>query len=502
MRKKQALLNMVGARDGRAAAKGWILSAAPTRVRLPPVQKKEVAAMAPGDGLPLPQRWWAMAAIILGISLSVLDSTIVNLALPDITRDLGASAAAAVWVINAYQLATLVLLLPCAHLGERLGYRRVYLVGLSIFTAASLLCVVAPSLPLLAAARALQGVGAAGMMSVNAALVRLTYPVAALGRGIALNSVVVATSSVAGPTIAALVLSVAPWPWLFLIQLPLGLLVLAVGLRALPHNVTKSTGQRLRAADVAMNVLMFTLVFLAADTLGARRGGVDAHMVWLAGALLAAGIAVGWIYIRRQLREEAPLFPVDLLRIPIFGLSMCTSVTAFAAQTLAFIALPFMLLEGQGRSHLEAGLLITAWPAAVVLVAPLAGRLIPRVRGGLLGGIGLAAMAVGLALLAAMPDRPGSVDLAWRLALCGAGFGLFQSPNNHTILTSAPLRRAGAASGMLGTARLTGQSAGAVMLGLVFSTWSVHQGGPVVALALAAVLAGASSAFSLLRLRT
>lgn len=443
-----------------------------------------------------------MAAIILGISLSVLDATIVNLALPDITRDLGASPSAAVWVVNAYQLATLVLLLPCAHVGERFGYRRVYLVGLAIFTAASLLCVMAPSLPMLAGARALQGVGAAGMMSVNAALVRLTYPVEALGRGIALNSVVVATSSVAGPTIAALVLSVAPWPWLFIIQLPLGILVLLVGARALPHNTVKSTAGRLRPSDVVMNILMFTLVFLAADTWGARRGGVETAMVALSAAMLVAGAAVGWVYIRRQLREESPLFPVDLLRIPVFGLSMCTSVTAFAAQTLAFIALPFMLLEGHGRGHLEAGLLITAWPVAVVLVAPVAGRLIARVRGGLLGGIGLATMSLGLALLAAMPDQPSGTQVAWRLALCGAGFGLFQSPNNHIILTSPPLRRAGAASGMLGTARLTGQSAGAVMLGLVFSVWGAQQAGPGIAMGLAAALAGASAAFSLLRLRT
>jgi DHA2 family multidrug resistance protein-like MFS transporter len=161
-----------------------------------------------------------------------------------------------------------------------------------------------------------------------------------------------------------------------------------------------------------------------------------------------------------------------------------------------------MLLEGHGRGHLEAGLLITAWPVAVVLVAPIAGRLIPRVQGGLLGGIGLAVMCVGLALLALMPDQPTSAGLAWPLALCGAGFGLFQSPNNHIILTSPPLRRAGAASGMLGTARLTGQSLGAVMLGLVFSVWGVQQAGPEVALGLAAVLAGASAAFSLLRLRT
>lgn len=467
------------------------------------MQKKvEETAQPVADGLPVPERYWAMAAIILGISLSVLDSTIVNLALPDITRHFGASASGAVWVVNAYQLATLSLLLPCASLGERFGYRRVYLIGLVVFTLASLACAFAPSLLVLAGARAVQGLGAAGMMAVNAALVRLTYPASVLPRGIALNSVVVATASVAGPTVAALVLSVASWPWLFLIQLPFGVLVYFLGKRALPSNPVRSATPPLRASDVLMNMAMFSLVFLAADALGARRGGAaDPRGLALAGLLLAAGVGVGWIYLRRQWRQSAPLFPIDLLRIPVFGLSMCTSVTAFAAQTLAFIALPFLLLEGQGRGHLQAGLLITAWPAAIVLVAPIAGRLIPRVRGGLLGGVGLGVLAFGLTWLALLPDAPAAWQIATALALCGAGFGLFQSPNNHIILTSPPLRRAGAASGMLGTARLTGQSLGAVLLGLIFSLSGVREGGAGFALALAAVLAGASAVFSLLRLR-
>jgi DHA2 family multidrug resistance protein-like MFS transporter len=164
------------------------------------------------------------------------------------------------------------------------------------------------------------------------------------------------------------------------------------------------------------------------------------------------------------------------------------------------VALPFMLLEGQGRSHFEAGLVFTAWPVAIVVTAPIAGRLIARHPGGLLGGIGLSLLALGLALTAAMPPHPASWDVAWRLAVCGAGFGLFQSPNNHTIVTSAPLRRAGAASGMLGTARLTGQSLGAVMLGFIFGLAGVRHGS-VIALGLAAVMAGLSAVFSLLRLR-
>jgi DHA2 family multidrug resistance protein-like MFS transporter len=467
------------------------------------VQKQVEERMEPeADGLAVPERYWAMAAILLGISLTVLDSTIVNLALPDITRHFGASPASAVWVVNAYQLATLALLLPCAQLGERFGFRRVYLIGLAIFTAASLGCVLAPSLPLLAGARAVQGLGAAGMMAVNAALVRLTYPTSVLGRGIALNSVVVATSSVAGPTVAALVLSVASWPWLFIIQLPLGLIVMYLGRRALPTNRVKA-GAPLSPFDAVLNMAMFSLVFLAADALGARRGsGPDPRMLAVAGGLFLAGFVVGWIYLRRQWPQSAPLFPVDLLRIPVFALSMCTSITAFAAQTLAFIALPFLLLEGQGRGHLEAGLLITAWPVAIVLVAPIAGRLIPHVRGGLMGGIGLSVLATGLALLAVLPPQPAHWQIAGALALCGVGFGLFQSPNNHIILTAPPLRRAGAASGMLGTARLTGQSLGAVLLGLIFSVAGASNGGADIALGLAAALAAASALFSLLRLRS
>lgn len=463
-------------------------------------QKVQERAATAADGLPAPARYGAMAAILLGIALTVLDSTILNLALPDITRDFGASPAAAVWVVNAYQLATLALLLPCAQLGERLGYRRVYLVGLAVFTVASLGCVVAPSLPLLAGARAVQGLGAAGMMAVNAALVRLTYPSAVLGRGIALNSVVVAASSVAGPSIAALVLSIASWPWLFVVQVPLGVLLFLLGRRTLPFNTTLSA-QRLHWLDVALNAAMFSLVFLAADAFGAKHAGaVDRRGLVFPSSLLALGLAVGWFYLHRQRRMATPLFPVDLLRIRIFALSMCTSVSAFAAQTLAFISLPFLLLEGQGRSHFEAGLLITAWPAAIVLVAPIAGRLIHRFGGGLLGGIGLGLLATGLALLAVLPAAPANWRIALPLALCGAGFGLFQSPNNHTIVTSAPLRRAGAASGMLGTARLTGQSLGAVMLGLIFGVAGVQDRGPAIALGLAAALAAASAVFSSLRM--
>ena len=461
------------------------------------------AASVAADGLPLPQRYFSMSVILLGIAMSVLDGTIVNLALPGIVRDLHADAATAVWVVTAYQVATLVVLLPCAMLGDLAGQRRVYLTGLFLFTAASLACALAPSLVLLVMARTVQGLGAGGLMSVNGALVRLTYPARQLGRGIALNSLVVATASVAGPSIAAVVLSVASWPWLFAINLPIGIAVMVLGFKALPRNAGRHAGARLPVLDVLLNVLMFGLLALGADALGTRLAGRSSLLHPGMGAvLLAAGAAVAVFFIRRQRRQAVPLFPLDLLRIPVFALSMCTSIGAFAAQTLAYVALPFLLLEALGRSHATTGLLITAWPIATVITAPIAGRLIGRVADGTLGAVGLALLAAGLALLALMSTEPSNAAIAWRLALCGVGFGLFQSPNNHTILTSAPVQRSGAASGMLGTARLTGQTLGAVLLAVIFSAFGAQSAhGPSIALAIAAGFAACAAGFSGLRVR-
>jgi DHA2 family multidrug resistance protein-like MFS transporter len=439
--------------------------------------------------------------VILGIAVAVLDGTIVNLALPGIARELRADPAHAIWVVNAYQIATLVMLLPLASLGDRIGFRRVYLTGMALFASASLIATLSNSLGMLIAGRALQGLGAAGIMSVNAALVRLIYPSDQLGRGMAINSMVVATASVAGPSVAAGILSVASWPWLFALNVPLGALVLVLGLRALPVNAAKASGIRFSLVDVALNVAMFALIFIGADRLGVRgeTGQGGGPMAW---ALLLAGVAVGVVYLRRQAALALPLFPVDLLRIPVFALSMGTSVGAFCAQMLSFIALPFLLLDTYGRSHFEAGLLITAWPLAIVVMAPIAGRLIGRYPDGLLGGIGLALLATGLTLLAALPAQPGNGDIVWRMALCGLGFGLFQSPNNHTIVTTPPPHRSGAASGMLGTARLTGQTLGAVLLAGIFSFWSPHDGkGQVIALALAACCAAVAAVCSTLRTR-
>ena len=455
------------------------------------------------DGLSEPQRSRAMRVIVLGLTLAVLDTSIVNLALPDIARELRMNAAQSVWVVNAYQLATLVSLLPLAAIGERIGYRRVYRAGMLLFALASIAAMLATSMGTLIAARALQGLGASGIMAVNSALVRLIYPADRLGRGMALNSLVVAVSAMAGPTVSALILSVASWPWLFALNLPLGVLAWERAGRVLPRNPASSTpAARFSLLDVLLNAAMFGLLFLGSAELTQRGGDMQAPVIsgwWL----LAAGLAVGAVHLRRQWSLAVPLVPVDLLRIPVFALSMGASIGAFCAQMLSFLAIPFLLRQTHGQSHLQAGLQITAWPLATAIVAPIAGRLIGRFHDGMLGGLGMAVFACGLTALSLMPVQAGNLDVAWRMALAGAGFALFQSPNNHTIVSSAPLHRSGGASGMLGTARLTGQTLGAVILAALFSLYPGHDGrAESLGLLLAAGFAVASGICSSLRVRT
>jgi DHA2 family multidrug resistance protein-like MFS transporter len=441
------------------------------------------------DGLPLAQRRWAVLTVALAITMSVLDGAIANIALPTIARDLNASPAASIWVVNAYQLAVTVLLLPLSSLGEILGFRRVYWVGLSVFTLASLSCALSDSLPVLTLARILQGIGAAGIMSVNGALIRFIYPRRMLGYGIGVNAVVVAVSAAVGPTVAAGILAVAPWPWLFAVNVPVGIIAL-VASRTLPK--TRRARRRFDWLSALWNALFFGLLVTTIDSVG------HGAAWWESGGEAVGALVAGLALVLRQLPQTSPLLPVDLLRIKLFRLSIATSVSSFIAQMLAYVSLPFLLQDQLGRSQVETGLLMTPWPLATAVVAPLAGRLADRYAAGLLGGLGLGTFALGLLLLALLPPAPGIGDIAWRMVICGAGFGLFQSPNNRAIIGSAPRERSGGASGMLGTARLLGQSIGAALVALMFGVFGT--GATQAALFLAAAFAAAATGVSLLRL--
>jgi DHA2 family multidrug resistance protein-like MFS transporter len=466
---------------------------APSAEWLPlPAARREIGLKASpdvADGLPLPRRHWAVLTVALALTMAVLDGAIANVALPTIARDLHADPAESIWVVNAYQLAVTISLLPLAALGDIVEYRRVYRVGLILFTVASLGCALADSLTTLTIARVVQGFGAAGVMSVNTALVRFIFPRHMLGRGMGVNALIVAVSSALGPSVAAAILAVASWPWLFAVNVPLGILA-ALGTPALPR--TRRGEHRFDLASALLSALTFGLLITGIDGLG--HGERPLFVALEIGGAVAAGCALVW----RELHQAWPLLPVDLLRIPMFALSVSTSTCSFVAQMLAYVALPFLLQEELGRSAVATGLLMTPWPLMTAVIAPIAGRLADRYPAGALGGIGLAAFAVGLLLLALLPTQPSDLDIAWRMMVCGFGFGLFQSPNNRAIIGSAPPERSGGASGMLSTARLMGQTTGAALVALIFNLFP--QRGTAICLFLAAGFAAAAAIVSVLRL--
>ncbi|MGK0652030.1 MFS transporter [Bordetella bronchiseptica] len=433
-----------------------------------------------GAGLPHPTRAIAVAAILINVFMATLESAIANTALPAIAADLGVSEASSIWVISAYHLAMVAALLPIASLGEIIGHRRISMAGLVLFTLASLACGLAPSLPWLIAGRLAQGVGAAGILGVALAMTRFVYPREQLGRGLGLNALVVSLSLAAGPTAASLILSLGSWHWLFLINVPLGLLGLALGVCALPP-----TPRSARRYDAVAGLLCALFLALLVYTLNAY-----AHDVGAGGntAYALATLAMLALLLRRQSGRGAPMLATDLLRRPIFALSAAATLGAFAAQTLAFVALPFMLQSLLGYTQVQTGFLITPWPA-----------LSDRHPPGLLGGIGMAVLAAGLLSLVALPAAPDAFDLGWRMALCGAGFGFFQAPNMRAMLADAPPERSGGASGMTSSSIMLGQSLGAALVAGLFTLRGAAAAPAALWLGVAfAVIAGIAS---LLRLR-
>ena len=471
------------ARPANAAGSAPAARTAATARNVPP-------ASQPADGLPTARRRWAMAALMTGVSMASLDTAIANTALPELARQLHAGAAASVWIVNIYQLAMVATLLPFAALGERVGYRRVATGGLALFTLASLFCALAWNLPLLVGARLLQGLGASAVMGVNTAMLRAIYPAHLQGRGFGLNALVVAVAFAVGPTLASLILALASWPWLFAINVPLGVAAFLLARRVLPDNARGAHGFDVGAALCNAGAFGF-LILLLGD---AAHGAAPARLALEAAATLACFA----LLVKRQRGHAAPILPTDLLARPLFALSALTAVCTFAVQSLAFVALPFHFEQVLGRSPVETGFLLTPWPVLVGIMGPVSGRLSDRYASGLLAGVGLLILCAGMLALLWMPAAPGTFDIAWRMAVCGAGFGLFQAPNMKAIMGSAPRERAGGASGIVATARLTGQACGAALVAgcLVLSE---HRG-TMYALGAAAAIALLGAAISFARL--
>lgn len=413
--------------------------------------------------------------------MSVLDGTLMNVALPSLTKEFDVEPNTAIWLINSYQMVIMMFLLVFATFGDIIGYRKIFLSGGVVFTVASALCALSQNFAMLVCSRILQGLGAACVMSVNTALVRLIYPPEVLGRGMSINAMAVAVSSAAGPSIAGLILSTLSWHWLFAINIPLGIISFWIGYRMLPRS-SNAKKRTVGFLDCIGNVLTFGLMIYALEGFAHHESRAIVSIAFV------AFLVIGYFYLRSQLNTSAPLLPVDLLKIPIFARSIMTSVSSFMAQMLAMVSLPFFFQDVMHFTPVEIGVLLTPWPIATMVTAPLAGRLVERYHPGILGAVGMCVFSVGLFSLYFLSEDSTIVDIFWRVMICGAGFGLFQTPNNLTIMSSAPMERSGGASGMLGMARLCGQTVGTTAVAIVFAIIP-HTDGARLCLLLAALMA-------------
>ncbi len=438
-----------------------------------------------GDGLPRPRRYWAIAAISFGTALFVVDGAIANVALPTIARDLGVTDSAVTNVVTVYQLAMVMVLLPFATIGDKVGHRNLYQIGQVLFCVASAAAFLVTNFWILLLVRAAQAVGAGIALSVSAAMLRAIYPARSLGTGMGINSVIVATAYAVAPTLGGFITEHFDWRWVFVAAAPLALISLAVG-RTLPDPQPRP--MKIDWTGGAWSALT-VLLLIGGLAVATHERPAPGLIAIAAGALSAAFLT------RYERRRDRPVLPVDLMAMPAIGLSILAAIAAFIASAMLIVALPFRFEQGMGYSPDEVGLLLLPFPLTMLVVAPAAGWLSDRVSPSILGLVGMVVAVVGLGFIATMSNEAGTTAIGWRLALTALGFGLFLSPNSRLIIGQAPKDRSAAAGGLLSTARLFGQSSGAALIGVVLA---MDLGlGPVPAVAAIAlcILAAACSAW-------
>lgn len=442
---------------------------------VPPRASTHAGAELP-DGLPKPRRYWAILTLMAVLVISVLDATMVNVALPSIAQSLDIAPADVVRVVLAYNLALVITLLPFSAIAERIGFRRMFAIGIGLFGLASLASALSTSLLTLMLARIAQGLGSSMLMCLFGGLVRNIYPLRKLGMGLSLNASMVGVTAVLGPTIGAAVMAVASWPWIFLINLPICVLAY-FGIRFLP-DVPRAAG-RFDWVAALLSAPVFGLAILGLDALGETP---------LFAILCFAGAGLfAHILLKRSRGQSAPLVPVDLLRIVAVRYAVGSSLMLFAAQMGSFVAMPFYFHRVLGYSYAELGVALGAWSIGTAMMAPISAYFSERYSIAKLCAIGAAGVAGALSALLLLPNDSGVGWFLLAMFAGGVGFGFFQTPNNRAMLMGAPRRRSGAAGGLQATTRVFGQGVGTALVAVAFSLSEPH--GPALGMGVGIVCA-------------
>jgi EmrB/QacA subfamily drug resistance transporter len=407
------------------------------------------------------RRWLILSAVSVGTFMATLDGSIVNISLPSIQAAFGIDLAVVEWVSIAYLVVVGSVLLPFGRLGEVLTFRRVYLTGFALFTAASVLCGAASGPGVLIGFRVIQGIGAGMLQAMGPAIVARTFGPGERGKALGLNAISVSLGLTLGPVLGGVLTEVATWRAVFLVNLPIGIFAILWAMRVLPDE-RRSTGQTF---DIPGAILSGTalLTLLLALTQGESLGWTSLLIV----ALLLTFVVTAGLFVWVEQHAAQPMIDLRLFAIRGFSAGNASVVIAFAGLFTATFLLPFLLENGAGYAPIEAGLLLTPVPIIGALVGPFSGSLSDRIGSRVPASIGIAVMAIGLLSLSQLQPGFGPPDLIWRLALVGLGQGLFMPPNSSAVLGSVPRPRIGTASGTLAQMRIDGQALGIAASGAI-----------------------------------
>ena len=407
---------------------------------------------------------WALASLALSMLLSSLDTSIANVALPTLARAFSASFQEVQWVILSYLLIITTVIVSVGRLGDIIGRRRLLLIGIFLFTAASVLCGLAPTLWLLIAARAMQGLGGAIMMALTMAIVGETVPKARTGSAMGLLGTMSAVGTALGPSLGGMLIAGLGWRSIFLVNLPLGILTLLLAHLHLPVDRREPKTDRVGFDKTGTLLLALTLAAYAlAMTMGNGRFG-PLNLV----LLLAAALGVG-LFVLAETRAASPLIRLAMFRDPVLSASLATSVLVATVVTTTLVVGPFYLSRALGLDAARIGLVLSVGPLVAALTAVPAGRLADRWGAQRMTIAGLIGMAAGSFILSRMPATLGIAGFITPIAVVTAGYGLFQTANNTAIMTDIRPDQRGVISGLLNLSRNLGRITGASAMGAVFA---------------------------------
>lgn len=413
------------------------------------------------------RKWGVMISVAMGVFLSTIDGSIVNVSLPTLEKAFETNFATVQWVVVSYLLVVTALMLGVARLADMIGKKRIYLTGMVIFTMGSLLCGIAPTIGMLIGFRALQGIGAVCMQALGVAIVTEAFPSSQRGRALGIIGTIVSLGISLGPTLGGVLIGAVGWRAIFLVNLPVGALGLVLGRRFIP-DWRPPGGQRFDWAGAAL--LFVTLVALALGlTFGPDTGWDSPRILAL---LFGSGLGM-LIFLTVERRLSQPMIDLTLFRDALFSVSLLTGLMVFIVVAGLFV-LPFYLELVKGYAPERVGLYLTVVPAALGLTAPVAGAISDRYGSRGITLAGLIVLTAGCVSVSTLDADTTTLGYIVRLLPIGLGAGMFQSPNNSAIMGAAPPTQLGVASGLLALSRTFGQVVGIPLVGAIFASRVLH----------------------------